>query len=41
VLNIRRLYAGGVNRATIASRYGIGKTTVSDITLGKTWADVK
>ena len=41
VLNIRRLYAGGVNRATIAAKYGIGKTTVSNITLRKTWADVK
>ena len=38
---IRRMYAGGVNRAAIAEKYGIGKTTVSSITLRKTWADVQ
>ena len=38
---IRRMYASGVNRATIAEKYGISIGTVTNITLRKTWADVK
>ena len=40
VLEIRRLADNGVSRAAIQDRFGVSKTTVSNIILRKTWGNI-